>query len=214
MPIIASSSKLRLGLRSNASMFEDMGNPWDRERTKAPYVPQEQSETAKRTDKILTDAGKPGCRFPAEIREMYRVESNPEFDQLFCKRAPERFETPSEPVKVTINDIRRKTAAILAQARTQRLSRKINEIKESDVTPGRPMKLQLASLARTGGNNGTVYSVYIKYEDGKEEELDRRGLPKAEKSFYRHRDRKDTVCVELWSYETGEVLLKYDRKPD
>lgn len=213
MAMLSSSSKLRLGIRSNASMFEEMGNPWDRDKDRPGYVPHKVTDVERELDKIRTEGGLPSLRHQAETLETYRTEADPEFDQFFANRAPLRFDRPPEVGKKIADDVQRKTTAILAQARNGRIAKKLQEVKPS-MTPARPMQLQLASLARTHGHNGTKYSLYVKYEDGREEDLDRTGLKKAEKSFHRHKDRDDSVCVELWSYETGDLLMKYERKPE
>lgn len=202
-----------LGIRSNAQMFEEMGNPWDRGREPVGYVDKPETPMARALDKILLDAGKPGNHFPAETRERYKTAPNPEFDALFAPKADKRFDLGSDKGRAIEASTQRKAAAILAAARMKKSGKSMKEVKEM-ATELRPVLQQLALHANTNGRTGVFYSIFVRYEDGTEEEFDRRGLVAAETSFKRYQARKDTVCVELWSYSSGDILHKYDRKPE
>lgn len=55
------------------------------------------------------------------------------------------------------------------------------------------------------------YYVYVLYSDGTETETDWLKYKLADVSFRKNKRKKDVVLVEVWDWETGKLLLSYER---
>lgn len=190
-------------VRTNADMFAEKGNPWNGKRRETPYVPTEITEYEREADRIRNRHGKPAGPSLAERALRHKTDENPEFDSYFCQMADRRDERRPE----TGRDVVRSYADGAAKIHLKYMKRKPVRVAEGKPDAPEPCPVVAKKVH-------SVYSVYVKYEDGVEEEFDRNGETSAKKSFDRYASRSDTVEVELWSYETGEMLNRYERKPD
>lgn len=197
---------MRPRMRTNADMFAEKGNPWNGKRRETPYVPTEITEYEREADRIRNRYGKPAGPSLAERGLRQKTDENPEFDRYFCQLAERRDEKRPEKGR----EIARGYADTAAKIHLKYMKRK-----EARGTPHFPDDHEVATNPVSKAKAVHVaFSLFVRYEDGHEEEFDRNGEKSAKKSFDRYASRDDTVEVELWSYETGALLNRYERKPE
>lgn len=206
MAMLSKSSRLRgVGprFRNNADVFAKTGNPWNGERRNIPAVVEPLTDLERMVDAKRRSLGMPSLHFAAETRERYRTSESPDFDYLFCDRANARRERAPEPRQVIETNPFRRGVAVKARANLAKYSKRTVKVDDTQ-----------APVVTSAGEKAVSaeFSLYVKYTDGREEDLDRRGIKTAEKSFERYSRREDVEKVELWSYVTGECLQSYERK--
>lgn len=205
MAMLSSKSSLKkLGpkFKTNADVFAKAGNPLNGQKRNIPAIIEPLTDLERMVDERRRQLGMPSLHYAAETRERYRTEETPEFDQYFCDRAKPRREAAPEARQQTEATPFRKVVGAKARNNIARHSKQTVKV---DAPP--------SPVVTSAGEKSSPaeFSLYVKYEDGREAELDRRGRKTAEKSFDRYAARKDTVAVELWSYTTGECLKQYER---
>ncbi len=132
---------------------------------------------------------------------------NPDLDQFtHAKKALPRFdrgpETPIQPHSETPSYQQRMTNVL---AKMHSGMQEHNHITVKD----RPVQ----RLPNRKRNASAGYSVYVRMKDGTETEVDKTTEANAMKflAFKRKQDRVE--AVEVWSYESGEMLKKFERRP-
>lgn len=192
-------------IQTNADLFARRGNPWNGKRREIPAAPVEITEYDRDIDRIRRRHDKTPLLYLSEKAEGYKSTENPEIDQYFCPKAAPHNESRPE-VGYTVD---RGYADKVAQIHLKYLKRK-----NGRNTPDIPEAFEPIGDTRPKPcKTKAAFSVYVKYSDGSEEEFDRNGEKAARRSFDRYVARKDTTEVELWSYDTGELLLRYEEKP-
>lgn len=209
-------------MKTLAGIFAEKGNPWDMEpraerkrlasagqpmlegfERKARVILNRANKIVGNTSGIDTSRLLPPPIVPLEIPEMDQFtkaeRAKPHHERGPEKRGPQR---PSN-FKQKAANIKLQVTAMLNDAKPKRI--------EEYVPPARryePVNKKDEMLIQQ-----EEYSVYSKRDNGDEVEVDRKGYKNAVTSFHRARKRKDTVLVELWAYETGDCLMRYQARP-
>lgn len=201
-------------MKTNASIFANRGNPWDREpRLPSPDKPPP-LEGFERASRVIANRAAILLDRPTDTRGL-RAEKltleldDPEMD-CFTKARKARVREALAPEKgrpARSQGLAQRLLNIKLQ--TNRLMLGAKPAKVDDPPPS-PQPLNLASTGQSNkGSKQSGFSIWAKRDTGEEIEVDRPTYRIAATSFRRAKARKDTVAVELWSYDTGELLMSY-----
>lgn len=205
-----------MSMKSNASIFEDRGNPWatakDFERTETVFEPLTDYERRLRlvSNGVAHKLRRLGVDVPPPMplqRPVGRLvdRGDPQFDQ-FAKAAlaARHRELPSEFKPKTEMTERRRIAVAMAEMNAVLARKKLIKVKPSPAKPQAPVVGKLAKSV-------TGFTMWYRTADGEEEREYK--LRRIADVAFRHRIRNtETTEVELWSNSTGELLLRWKRK--
>lgn len=200
------------GIRSNSSIFERRGDAWISEKDQDGTLLHRRADMTAHEVRLARITGKPA------LTEIISHRSDPDMDR-WTKAGfrEERVELPSDaPIKP-------KPDAPTQHRRLANIGRSLRKKTNARTVAVKSSKSALAMTAEANRRHEaeaenrikrTVsgYSIFIRHSDGREEERDRATKPQADLLFARMRKDRSVVAVEIWSYTTGEMLARYERR--
>lgn len=205
-------------MSSVGQVFAEKGNPLITDRERLAEFPLSLHRSADqgglddnaKTRARIRDQLKASLGVPTEKIQDFRPPQPahypmPDYDRYFAPKPVAKPLPIEKPISTTETDV---IAGLRRAANHRQSALKLFKPKGGEISrPKVPHDSRLSPKTRPTG-----YSLYQRLSDGTETEQDLKSLTIAETLFRRRRKKRETVALELWSYDTGEMISCFKRK--